>query len=200
MPGEVSKIYELRVAPSPWTQVPAFCSRPALFNFIPAPKQKKKRFQVSGSQEFIVFQLRNLFVAVNFQFFRSSPGQAPYTYLSAPARQPPSHCQFDFHLIFYFAPKLQLFGNCFYNTTKQLGEEEQSVGLWGRGVKETAWRRKNGRRKHIEETPEIKLCKFCFMCGSECVCVRVSPTPRSELGNNKTEACRSVYLRLLDWS
>lgn len=134
LPGEVLKIYELRPAPiaPPW---------PTLFNFISLRQSWKEILQVFGSQEFIVCQLRNLFVAVNLQFFRRCQ-------VAQPKHPHVRVLQVRFPFDFYFVSKLQLFGNCFYSTTKTLkGRRRASAAAvgwlrWG-------WRRwgaENGHR------------------------------------------------------
>lgn len=101
----------------------------------------KEILQVFGSQEFIVCQLRNLFVAVNLQFFRRCQ-------VAQPKHPHVRVLQVRFPFDFYFVSKLQLFGNCFYNTTKTLkGRRRASAAAvgwlrWG-------WRRwgaENGHR------------------------------------------------------
>lgn len=106
-----------------------------------APKLKRNSAKVFGSQEFIVCQLRNLFVAVNLQFFRRCQ-------VAQPKHPHVRVLQVRFPFDFYFVSKLQLFGNCFYNTTKTLkGRRRASAAAvgwlrWG-------WRRwgaENGHR------------------------------------------------------
>jgi len=105
LPGEVLKIYEL-ASPNrtpPW---------PTLFNFISCAKNGKEILSSLRVSGIYCLPVTKFICCCKFTIF-SLCCQVAHTHSH-------THVLVRFPFDFYFVSKLQLFGNCFYNTTKTL--------------------------------------------------------------------------------